>query len=126
MASDNAALVAAYWRVYRLSQGSREDRLLAESEAATTVEVTERISGDPAAALTLLDNLLASEGADLHFFAAGPLEDLLVTHGAKVAQAVADRCARSPDWREAVRAVWLDDQEWAALTPLHPLLPQRK
>src|SRR4051812_2389653 len=108
MPSDNASLAAAYWRVGRLSRGAREDRLLAESEAAATVEVNDRISGDPLAALTLLDDLLAAEDADLHVFAAGPLEDLLVTHGETVAQAVADRCARSANWREAVGTVWLD------------------
>ena len=126
MPSDNAALVAAYWREFRLLRGPREDRLLLESEGYATGEVDEIVSGDPFAALTFLDALLAADDADLYYFAAGPLEELLVAHGARVAQAVADRCARSQEWREAVGAVWLDDQEWAALKPLRPLLPMRE
>ena len=125
MASENAALVAAYWQLYRLSRGPREDRLPAEADAGAAEEVDERIAGDPDGALILLDDLLADEGADLYFFAAGPLEQLLVEHGAAVAQAIADRCAASPTWREALGAVWLDDHERAALDPLHSFLPKR-
>jgi hypothetical protein len=125
MRSDDADLVAAYWQRYHLSQGSRADRLRAPAAPSPSDEVDERISVDPVGALTLSDALLAAEVCDLHFFAAGPLEDLLVAHGAEVAQAVADRCAKSSRWRDALGAVWLDDAEWEAVERLHPWLPNR-
>jgi hypothetical protein len=125
MPSDNADLVAANWRDYRLARGDREDRLAAEADRAALDEVRDRISREPVAALRLLDDLLAAEEADVNYFAAGPLEDLLVEHGATVAQAIADRGLASSKWREAIGAVWLDDREWAAVEPLHPMLPPR-
>ena len=125
MSSDNAELVANYWRAHRLSRGGREDRLLAEADASAFDEVHERVTRDPTDALTLIDDLLAADSADAAFVGAGPLEDLLVEHGAAVAQLVADRCRNSSAWQSAVAAVWLDELERSAVEPLQPLLPER-
>ncbi len=54
---------------------------------------------------------------------AGPVEDVLVEHGPKVGEAVADRCRQSNHWRQAVAGVWLDDRERAEIPTLHPFLP---
>jgi hypothetical protein len=124
VAFDNADLVAAYWEAHRLARGERADRVRAESNVAAD-EVRERITADPQDGLTLLDDLLAADDADVAFLGAGPLEDLLVEHGPNVAQVVAERCATASLWRDAVSGVWLDEQEWAVVAPLHPVLPKR-
>lgn len=125
MPSDNAALVAAYWREHRLSLAGRVERLEAQ-EATALGEVTERISRSPQTALSLLDDLLTDEAADLSYLGAGPLEDLLVEHGPLMAEGVAARCRGSSRWATAVSAVWLDDSEWASVPSLHPWLPKRR
>ncbi|MFN2538202.1 MAG: DUF6869 domain-containing protein, partial [Mycobacteriales bacterium] len=86
----------------------------------------ERISDDPDPALGLLEALLSVDEANLVYLGAGPLEDLLVEHGARMAGAIAERCGRSARWRKALSAVWLDDREWAAVEPLHAWLPKRE
>lgn len=120
---EDAGLAAAYWREHRLATGNREERLRAEADDAASSAVADRISGDPVAALLLLDALLAADDADLGYAGAGPVEDLLVEHGPKVGEAVADRCRQSNHWRQAVAGVWLDDRERAEIPTLHPFLP---
>lgn len=118
-------LVAAFWREHRLALGQRADRLQVERESWAADAVGDVIAGAPADAVALLEDLLLADDADVAFLGAGPLEDLLVEHGAAVANTVAARCTESAVWREAVSCVWLDDKDRAAVSALEAWLPRR-
>jgi hypothetical protein len=79
-------------------------------------------SDDP---LTLLDLLVADDDADLCFLGAGPVEDLLTLAPARWDQSLADRCGESDRWRQVLACVWLDAEERAHLSALHPFLASR-
>jgi uncharacterized protein DUF6869 len=48
------------------------------------------------------------EGSVAGILAAGPLEDLLASHGAHVVDRVVTRARQDPRFREVLRGVWLD------------------
>jgi hypothetical protein len=92
--------VTAFWREHRLTHGSRDERLHADTTASDAIR--ERIEDDPVAALGLLEKLMGAPGADLPFLGAWALEDLLAEHADLVAEAVAECCRNSSVWREAL------------------------
>lgn len=70
--------------------------------------------------LTLLDALLDAPQADPCYLGAGPVEELLVNHGARFAAniALAAVCG--------VACVWLSDADEQAVALLRPFLPSRE
>jgi hypothetical protein len=120
---DRPELIRAYWRHHRLARGDRPDRLAADELlwALEAVDIAVRDADDDL--LDLLDGLLRDPGADTAYFAAGPLEDLLVEHPERYSMAVAERCRRDPLWREALQGVWLREQDRRRLGALQALLP---
>lgn len=122
--SDSAATVSAYWAQYRLANGDRAERMLAETGelmwASEAVEEAVR-EGRPEV-LSLLDALLAAPEADAGYIGAGPVEELLVHHGASFDDAIATRCRQSRAWRTAVGYVWLDDHAAKRLIAVRPFL----
>ncbi len=119
-----AVVVSAYWGHYRLTTGDRAERLRAESgDHDWAWDVVENAARDGRPdVLALFDALLAAADADPCYLGAGPLEELLIHHGAAFDQAVADRCRRSDVWRAALSCVWIGEDEARALVTLQPLL----
>jgi hypothetical protein len=94
----------AYWRYYRLSSGSREDRLAAKEWFWACDVVWDVVRSAPMpVTLTLLDELLAHPWADAGYIGAGPVEDILHLDAAEDwDEELARRCRVSTAWREAV------------------------
>jgi hypothetical protein len=110
----------AYWRYYRLSTGSREDRLAAEEWFWACDAVWDIVnSARMPATLTLLDELLAHPWADAVYVGAGPVEDILHLDAVEDwDEELARRCLASAAWREAVySAIWPDKVSLPHLRP---------
>jgi hypothetical protein len=117
-------LVEGYWLSHRLATSTdRLERLAAEQWSWAVGEVDAAMDRGDDSALDLLDDLLHAPDADPGYLGASPLENLLIEHGAAVADQVADRARRDPLWREAVGGVWLDSSVAEALPALAPFLP---
>jgi len=118
-------VVTAFWRFHELGQGDRQQRLAAEagvhSWAWDAVEDALAESADQV--LVLLDALLQAPAADPCCLGAGPIEELLVTHGPKWQQDVALRCRTSSTWRDALPCVWLSEAEVKQVPLLAQFLP---
>ena len=124
MSDDSAAVVDAYWKRHRLSQGSRHERLAAQEFDWVSEAVNSALEGpDP---LSLLDLLAAADDADLCYLGAGPVEDLLSQDPARWDAALAERCTQSDRWRRVLACVWLDDRERRALVAVAPFLPSTR
>ena len=106
---EHNALADAYWRYYRLTVGSRKERLAAEEVSWARDAVWDAVHTAPMpVVLALVDQLLAHPSADAAHVGAGPVEDIL--HLDEVEdwdEELTRRCEASAAWREAVgSAVW--------------------
>jgi hypothetical protein len=116
-----AEVVAAYWTHHRLPRGRRSERLAAAEYDWAWDFVDEAMRGDDDP-LSLLDELLGAPEADPCYLGAGPVEDLLCREPGRWDQPMAERCARSLRWQEAVVCVWADDHVRRQLPALHQYL----
>lgn len=121
-------VISAYRRYYKRSQGDREDRLRAEQEDWWAWEAVDDAVRGGTIPLTVLDALVCDPDGDSEYrayVAAGPLEDSLKWHSDRYARPFADRGRTNDAWADALRGVWLDAAEWAALPDdLRRLVPQ--
>lgn len=116
-------LVEGFWTQHHLARSAaRSDRLAADEWWWAYAAVDEEMTHPTESALDLLDDLLRAPSADIGAVGCGPLEDLLVEHGATYADKVATRARQDPVWREAVGAVWLDLPLAECFAPLVPFL----
>ena len=101
---EQADVADAYWRYYRLSTGSREERLAAEAFSAARDAIWDTVHyASMPVILTLVDELLAHPSADAGYIGAGPVEDILNLDGVEDwDEELARRCRTSAAWREAV------------------------
>lgn len=118
-ASSGLSDFAAAWWERRSSATSREERLRREREPDVAGEVVdEAIESAPASAVALLCYIaeVVPPGQSPRV-ASGPLEDLLASHaprlrppeGDDVVEAIDESARRSPQFREALRAVYFGD-----------------
>ncbi len=68
--------------------------------------------------LPLLDALLDSPDADPHYFAAGPIEDMLNSDPARWDAPLAERCRKSARWRQVLDGVNVGEREQLSLPEL--------
>ena len=114
-------VVAAYWEQWRLPRGNREERVTAENAKDWAGEaVDDAVDAGQPSVVALLVAL--AEGApseeDAGLVGAGPLEDLLVAHGRRMAQpddaALLDEldtaARRSARFRRALSSVWVGEE----------------
>lgn len=110
---DEAELVPSWWKYQRLAKGARAERKALELgdpsdavAAANAVHELVRQGGEEALALVsaLVDG--AESDDDLASVGAGPLEDLLVTHGAGLVDELDDLARRDPRFAQAMSGVW--------------------
>jgi hypothetical protein len=119
---EDVDLADRYWRRFALTSGNRAERLEAESLTVSTDLVDERVEAGAEGVVDLLV-LLADFAPDpqvesLAFLGAGPVEDLLIRHAARLIDEI-EAAARTNDrFRYAIRCAWFDDS-------LDPLLAQR-
>ena len=110
----------AYWRYYRLSSGSREDRLAADEWFWACDVVWDVVRSAPMpVTLTLIDELLAHPWADAGYIGAGPVEDIVNLDAAEDwDEELARRCRVSAAWRQAMySAIEPDDVSLPHLRP---------
>ena len=114
-------LVAAYWEEWRLRRGGRKERLAAEhAENWAGRRVDEVVESGEPSAVALLVALAESAPSDddAGIVGAGPLEDLLVTHGGRMLEpdgaalldALDTAARRSARFRLALGSVWVDEE----------------
>ena len=107
----NAELVTAYWEFKRLSgSNSRADRLAAADHSWAYNVVNDLVCDDVAAAVDLLEQLLASPVADKRALAFGPVEDLLALHPGWCAKYLPGKCRKNPEWMDLIRLATVDDE----------------
>lgn len=118
-------VVEDWWRCFRLLAGTRDQRKSLESgedqAAVAAVLRAESIveTGGPES-VRLIEELLQQScgSADNALVGAGPLEDLLLLHGEKLAADVEAVASRSPRFAEALGSVWLPDASADAVRSL--------
>lgn len=126
VASPSDELPRAFLRLYQASAGHREDRLAVDAHFWAYERVTEIVATGGREAVDVIDSLLrVGEGDDwyLAYVGAGPIEDLLYTHGADVADVIAERCRADASWRSAVSAVYWADLPAGVTHALRLYLP---
>ena len=122
---DLEGLADAYWQHQRLTSGVRQERLDADQYRWAAEEVF-RVVDEDDDPLPMLDVLAAHPQADAACFGAGPVEDLLTADPQRWDRPVAERCAASAFWRDAVAAVWLSADERRDLYELLRYLPDQR
>jgi hypothetical protein len=114
------SLVTQYWQEVRLARGTREERLRAENECEASNAVYDQVwQGD----LAVVDLLVAlADGAptddDAGLVGAGPLEELISFHTARLAsadgndllQALDSAVRQHPRFRRALESVFMGDE----------------
>jgi hypothetical protein len=115
---DAADLASAWWKYQRLARGGRAERKALEmGEPADAVAaaraVYELVDQGGGQAVALVSALVdgAETDDDLGRVGAGPLEDLLVRHGASLVDELDDLARRDPRFAQAMSGVW-----WSAAT----------
>ncbi len=105
-------MVAGWWKYQRLAVGSRLERKALElgepSDAVGAADAAhEQIRRGGVQALELVSALLlgAETDDDIARVGAGPLEDLLVDHGAAIVDEVEELARRDPRFAEAMTGV---------------------
>lgn len=102
----------------------------APAHDAAFVEVNRLVHQDPEKCWRFLELAAASELGDLEaaYIAAGPLEDLLGQHGARLRQRVEETAHRDPGMRRMLGGVWkgrMSNEDWAWFTGLRERLSVR-
>ncbi len=110
---------------HRLAQGDRQSRLASKDYSWAVDEVQERVNEGAEDLLPLLDALLDSPDADAHYFAAGPIEDMLNRDLARRDPPLAERCRKSARWRDVLTGVIVGEYEQRSLSELLPYLRRR-
>src|SRR5260370_41162746 len=89
-------LIDGYWKHYRLSTGSRQERLDADKWAWAWDEVEGAVMEPSANAFEMLMALVESAPDDgaLAYVGAGPLEDLINSHGVQFAGQIEESASR--------------------------------
>ena len=110
-------LIDGYWKHYRLSTGGRQERLDAEKWAWAWDEVAEAVLEPSANTFDMLMALVGSAADDeaLAYLGAGPLENLINSHGHQFAEQVEESARRDPLFRKALANVQLSSNVPAAV-----------
>jgi hypothetical protein len=105
----NADLVEAYWRQYQLSQSQDPvDLAMADSLFHVWEEVEEAAQFGKPEVVDLLVALADAAPNDLALatLGAGPVEDLITSHGEEFVETIDEAARRSESFRKALRCVW--------------------
>src|SRR5690554_4518268 len=104
----------AYHAQYALGSGDRRERLDADEHFWAWEAINSAIFEGtlPLDVVDALLHLAPDDEAFQGYVAAGPVEDLLVTHPEKYTDAIAERCRQDGVWAQAVGNVWLDRRTW--------------
>lgn len=110
---DAADVVPAWWKYQRLASGGRPERKALElgepaDAVAAAAAVYLLVDQGGSEALALVSALVdgAETDDDVGLVGAGPLEDLLVCHGATMVDELDDLARRNPRFAEAMSGVW--------------------
>ncbi len=104
----NGELIEAFWQYYRLfNSGDRADRLASHDLAWASDEVSERVDSSDPTIVPFLGELAraAPDSQAIAYLGAGPLEELLATHGPRWVEEIDDLAGRDPAFRRALSAV---------------------
>ncbi len=122
-----AEIVRSYRRQHELSQGSAEDRLVADRDHWWAWDAVHAAVRDGDLPIEVLDAMLLDPQADDRhraYVAAGPIEDLLSDYADEYEDDIAERCRTDRVWADAVAHVWLEREDWEALPDvLRRLIP---
>lgn len=124
-------LIDGYWKHYRLSTGSRQERLEADRWAWAWDEVEEAVADPSSETFEILMALVESAANDdaLAYIGAGPLENLINLHGVRFAEQVEESARRDPLFHKALSHVQLRSNAPASvrgrLAPFMPTGPGR-
>ncbi len=122
----DAELVNAYWEFQRLSAAStRAERTAADDYFWAYNAVNDLVCDDAAAAVVLLEQLLASPAADMRSITYGPIEDLLALHPEWCAEHLPEKCRKDPQWMDLIRLATVDDEVESQLGELARYRRQR-
>jgi hypothetical protein len=110
-------LIDGYWKHYRLSTGSRQERLDADKWAWAWDDVEEAVMEPSANTFEMLMALVESAPDDdaLAYVGAGPLEDLINSHGVQFAGQIEESARRVPKFRTALAHVQLSSNVSASV-----------
>jgi hypothetical protein len=118
MPADLDAMVDAYWRYHRLSQGTRQERLASDAYFWAWDVLEPAVMESPSEAIVMMDAVLHHPDADPGYVGAGPIENLLSDRPPpQVLEEIGLRCRQDPLWREALSGAYVDDPVPAAVAP---------
>jgi hypothetical protein len=100
------ALILAYWRNDRRYDEGREDD---DTDFWAWETVSGFVDDDPEKAWPIILDLIATSPSEqgIYSVAAGPLEDLVVTHGNRFIDRIEAQAKASPEFKLAIGAAWL-------------------
>ncbi len=104
-------LIARYWKNYALSTGDRQERLEADQWFWAWEEVDRAVRAPSANVFKVIIALVESAATDgaLAYIGAGPLEDLINWHGAKLLDQIEESARRDRAFRRALATVRVSD-----------------
>jgi len=122
-----AEIVHSYRLQHELSQGSDDDRRIADRDHWWAWDAVHLAVRDGDLPIEVIDAMLHDPDADdwhRAYVAAGPIEDLLSDYADEYEDAMAERCRRDRVWAETMGHVWLEREDWEALPDtLRRLIP---
>jgi uncharacterized protein DUF6869 len=121
-------LIDGYWKHYRLSTGSRQERSDADKWAWAWDDVEGAVMEPSANTFEMLMALVESAADDdaLAYIGAGPLEDLINSHGVQFAGQIEESARRVPKFRTALAHVHLSSNVSASVRErLARIMPPR-
>ena len=126
--AETARLVKSYYAYWIQSRPDGTVSREVNDQHWWAVERLQEAGLDGTLPMAVLDALLKAPGSDASwrsYVAAGPIEDLLKSHGESYGAPVAARCNADPLWAEAAAGVWLSRDQWEALPgTLQRLVPE--
>ncbi len=113
--------MASYWEYWRLARGTRQDRLAIERARHPAREAIDEAveAGNPSVVQILVALAEAAPSdEDAGLVGAGPIEDLISTHGQRLAcrdgsqllDELDAAARRSPRFRRALQSAWMGDE----------------
>jgi len=108
---ERSELVDVYWRYYRASNGSRQERLAADRYRWAYETVSEIVEIGQPDAVEILVELSEAESDDfvaLSNLGAGPIEQLLCHHADEFIDQIDSAARQSSSFRMALRCAWYD------------------
>lgn len=116
----DAQFLHDYWEHWRLAEGDREERLRAERGSVAHERVSDAVESGNPDVVELLVALAeaAPSDSDAGLIGAGPLEELLSVHGARLVtrdgaqllDAIDTGARRSARFRRALRSAYMGDE----------------